>query len=59
MYNCSHEIRDTEGPALIRSFCNDLLNSGYNKLEKDVIVGEGLARLCNLKKQVEDGLRPM
>ena len=24
-----------------------------------VIVGEGLARLCNLKKQVEDGLRPM
>ena len=59
LYNCSHEIRDTEGPALIRSFCNDLLNSGYNKLERDVIVGEGLARLCNLKKQVEDGLRPM
>ena len=33
--------------------------SGYNKFERDVIVGEGLARFRNLKQKVEENKRPM
>ena len=59
LYNCSQEVRDVEGPALIRNYCNDLLNSGYNKLERDVIVGVGIARFNNLLEKVENNLRLM
>ena len=59
LYNCSEDIRALEGPQLIREFCNDLMNSGYCKLERDVIITEGISRLNNLIEKVGNGERPL
>ena len=59
LYNCSKDVREKEGNKLIEEFCYDLLISGYNKTERDIIVGEGLARFANLMDKVKNGHRPL
>ena len=58
-YNCSTDIREIEGPRIIDEFCNSLKKSGYNKLERDIIVTEGTNRLRNLMERVENNERPL
>ena len=59
MYNCSEDISELEGPRILREFCNDLRNSGYSKLERDVIVTEGVSRLKNLIEKADKDERPL
>ena len=58
LHNCSEDIRELEGPKILREFCNDLKNSGYCKLERDIIVTEGISRLKNLIEKVNEEERP-
>ena len=50
---------DEEGVEVIKKFGNKMMNNGYTRHKRDQIVGEGLARVKNIQKEVDENNRPL